>query len=807
MNASSLREGTVCFEQELRWSRGFFFGESPFSSNTPLLLAQLTLCALTTAILHRFLTRLGQSVFVSQILAGVILGPSVLGSNPVFRDLLFPVSSFYIVDTLAYFGVMLFLFIIGVKTDLSLIRKSGKKALAIGICTFSLPLLLNSMLGKLVTHSVPMEPRLHWSLIWIASFQALSSFHVIVCLLADLKLMNSELGRLAISSSMISGICSSFWTVIVFTGKQSFHIKQHTFLLMLLIFGIMMLFAICVFRPIILWMIKHTNTEKSVKESHICAIFILVLGSALYGEYFGQHFMFGPIILGILIPDGPPLGSALVNKLELFVSSIILPIFFVVSAARIDFSSISLRNFVIIEGLAVFALLWKVAGVMLPLLCWKMPMSDALYLGLILSNQGIMEVLILERAKAIELIDNESYTIMVLSIFLFTGILAPIVKFSYKPSKQYMAGEWMTIQHANPNAEIRMLACLHYQEHTPSIINLFEASYPHLQAPICFYVVHLLELAGRTAPVLVAHHPGMRNLSHSNDSEHIINALRFFELENRGHVTVYPFTSISPYASMHDDVCSLAAERRVSLVIVLFHKHPAIHVSEVESNAIRAVNHNIIKESPCSVGILIDRGVMNCSVSSLLQTDVYRIGVIFLGGPDDREALAYARRMAKHPNMRLTLVRFVDDNMGSTYLSDVKLDLDSINEYRDAQIQNKQCFYQEESVKDSMGVISATRSMQSCFDLILVGRRHNDDSPLLAGLHDWNEFPELGIVGDMLVSLNSECKASVLVVQQALSDEGNLDNPQNVRQDSSAVLEMPLHDARVWPAPRGTLVV
>lgn len=358
---------------------------------------------------------------LSDYQAGLILGPSVLGVNPVFRDLVFPLSSFYIVDTFAYFGVMLFLFIIGVKTDLSLIRKSGKKVVAIGICTFSLPLLFNSLLSNLITNSIPMEPRIHRSMVWIASFQAISSFHVIVCLLADLKLMNSSLGRLAISSSMISGLCSSFWTLIVFTGKQSVHAtKAHSFLAMVFFILLMVLFAIFIFRPIVRRIIRHTSNEKSVKESHICTIFVFVLVSAIYGEYFGQHFIFGPIILGMVIPDGPPLGSALVNKLELFISSIILPIFFVVTAARIDFSLISARNVVIIEVLAFFAVLWKVAGVVLPSLYWKLPMSDTLYLGLILSNQGIMEVLILERAKSIQVTDYMLVPFFFLFLFRVT---------------------------------------------------------------------------------------------------------------------------------------------------------------------------------------------------------------------------------------------------------------------------------------------------------------------------------------------------------------------------------------------------
>ncbi|KAL0458579.1 UNVERIFIED_CONTAM: Cation/H(+) antiporter 3 [Sesamum latifolium] len=615
---------------------------------------------------------------------------------------------------------------------------------------------------------VAMQPSLYSSMIWIVSFQALSSFHVIVCLLADLRLMNSELGKLAISSSMISGICSFFWAVIVFAGEHGLHVEQQTFIVMLLWSGMMVIFAICIFRPMIQWMIKHTTDVDSVKESYICVILILVLGSALYGEYLGQHFTFGPIVLGMVIPDGPPIGSALVNKLELFVSSIFLPIFFVVSAARIDFSMISLRNFAIIEGLAVCAFFWKVVGVMLPSLSWNMTASDALHLGLMLSNQGMVEVLILEQAKSIRLIDEESYSIMVLSIFGLTGILAPIVKFSYKPSKRYMLGERMTMKYTNPNAEIRMLACVHYQEHTPSIINLFEASYPHPEAPISFTVVHLIELAGRSAPVLVPHHPGMKNPSPSNESNHIINALRNFEHENGGYVAVYPYTSISPYNSIHNDICLLAVEKSVSLVIVLFHKHPLIHVSEEETNAIRNVNHNIIRESPSSVGILVDRGTMT-HTSTLLRTNVYRIGMIFLGGPDDREALAYACRMGKHPNIRITLIRFLDDSVGTAVSRQMVIDLNTVNAYRDAQMTNKQWFYQEELVKDSLGLITVVRSMESCFDLILVGRRHREDSPLLAGLHDWNEFPELGCVGDMLVSLDSKCKASVLVVQQPSS--------------------------------------
>ncbi|XP_073054676.1 cation/H(+) antiporter 15-like [Primulina eburnea] len=790
MNAAQM-DNTMCAVRHNQRYRGMFFGDSPFLFDTPVLLSQLSLSALMAAIMQHFLTPLGQSAFISQVLAGIILGPSFLGGEPEFRDRFFPISSFYTVDTFAFFGVLLFLFIIGVKTDVNLIRKCGKKAVAIGISAFSVPLLFNFVIGQILTHTVPLEPTLHRSIQWITSFQALSSSHVIICLLADLKLMNSELGRLAISSSMMSGICSWLWAVMVLTGKQSLHIKKaKTFLLMLLFFGAMLFFAFFIFRPTILWIIRRTNNPRSLKESHACVIFIFVLASALFGEIMGQHFLFGPMILGVVVPDGPPLGSALLNRLELFVSYIMLPIYFVVTGSRIDFSAISMRNFVVIQFLAFCSLIWKVAGVMVPSLYCKMPINDALYLGLILCNQGIIEVLILGRALSTELIDTQIYSVMVISILVFTGILAPIVKFSYKPLKRYTTQERMTIQHIKPTSELRILACIHYQEHTPCLINLFEASYPNPSAPICFYVVHLIELGGRSAPLLVDHNPRNGIPSHTNESEHIINALRFFEHEHRGNTTVYPFTSISPHASMHDDVCSLAAEKKVSLVIVLFHKHPVIHIPEAESNAIRAVNTNISRNSPCTVGILIDHGAMTCTGSMLSHRDVWRVGVIFLGGEDDREALAYGCRMAKHPNIRLNVVRFLDHDLEGTYSMEMRRDLDMINAYRDDCTKNSYCEYQEISVKDSVGLTGVIRSMESCFDLILVGRWHDKDSRLLVGLDDWNEFPELGSIGGLFVSLESDSQVSVLVMQQMNDSQDSFASFENTRWNSFG---------RVWP--------
>ncbi|KAG9151163.1 hypothetical protein Leryth_002731 [Lithospermum erythrorhizon] len=777
--------------------RGWFFGENPLTYPTSILLCQLSLCMLLTGFLHSLLNPIGESAFISQ--TGVILGPAFVGSSDGFKYSVFPVTSFYVCDTFAYFGLMLYMFLVGVKTDLTLIWKCGKRSVLIGALTFFMPFILNFVMSEVLLHTVALDASLHKSMHWIAALLALNSFHVIVCLLADLNLMNSVLGKVAVSASMISGTCSWIFVSIAFTAKQT--LGEKTALAMGLLFVTIsstIIFVVLVMRPIVLWMARHTVDEESISSGYISVIFIMIMVCALTGEILGQHFLFGPMILGIAIPDGPPIGSALIKKLDCFVSTILLPLYFVISATRTDFQSIELRNVLVIGMMAVFAFLVKLTAVMLPALLCKMPVTDSLCLGLILSTQGITEVIIIQRANSLGCIDRQSYTILLLSIVLLTGTTSPIVKYLYKPFKSYMPYKKRTIQNLGPDPELRMLACIYYQDHTPSVINLLEASYPTIDDPICFYVVHLIDLAERAAARLEPHYLGKRNPDLC-ESERVVNAFRLYGQQNQGNVTLFPYTSISPFATMHEDVCQLALDKRVSMVIVPFHKLFSIGASENEVPAIRSVNQNIIRRAPCSVGILVDRDTSSSQAPSLFNTDLYTIGVIFLGGQDDREALAYASRMAKHPHVSITVVRFVGPDDGKLSKEKEK-DSDIIKEVKYYCSKNERFIYEEEHIKNTVDLIGVMRKIENLFNLILVGRHHDSSSPLLMGLTEWNDFQELGSIGDMLGSTNSTCTVSVLVVQQhSFVDGASLNSPRTTVEQSYTSVDMP-HDAhKVWP--------
>lgn len=349
---------------------------------------------------------------------GILLGPSFLGGENDFAEIVYPVKSFYISQTFAFFGCMIFLFLVGVKMDLSIVKRSGKKAVLIGLSAFFVPLVLNVGFAVVLQRTVTMEPQLHNSLIVIAVFQCQSSFHVIACLLGDLKLLNSELGRLAVSSSMISGVLSWIWIILTFTIRQSTLKNTGNLPFMGLSLGALLVLIIYIMRPIMLWMVTKTAAGKPVKESYIIFIFIMVMICSLLGEIVGQRFLLGPMILGLAVPDGPPLGSALVEKLESYVSIILLPSYFVFSAARINLSKIRMKTVGIVEVLALSSFCGKVLGTMVPSIYCKMPAIDALSLGLIMSAQGITDILLLQHGMLLLVISPHSIVLLLLYIYI-----------------------------------------------------------------------------------------------------------------------------------------------------------------------------------------------------------------------------------------------------------------------------------------------------------------------------------------------------------------------------------------------------
>ncbi|RDX74229.1 Cation/H(+) antiporter 15, partial [Mucuna pruriens] len=786
-------------------SKGIFYGENPLNDTLSAITLQASLICLSATWLQFLLIPLGESTFVSQVLAGLLTGPSVLGQIKSIRKWLFPPKSYYACETISLFGSIMFLFLMGVKIDPYMVMRTGRKTWAIGVCSCVFPIVLSIFSAFVLRRILNPETDLYKSLLYIAVFLSSGSFQVTARLLKDLKLLNSEVGRLALSSSMVSGTVSAVWETIIITRQQTTLWKQENKCLemMLISLGALLLFILCILRPIMFWMIRKTPKGEPIRESYIVSIFLMVLLCSLFGELIGEHFMIGPILLGLAVPEGPPLGSALVERLDTFLSGVLMPLFYFSSGARFKIHLIDFHDFAIVQPVALFCFCGKVIGTMLPSMYCNMPLVDALSLGLLMSAQGITHLLYLQTCQYLRIIDDESYAQMLISLLWLTAAATPMAKFLYDPSKSYSSqNKKRSIEHAPRNAVFPLMACIHFEEDTPPIINILEMSNSTTENPICLYVVHLIQLAGRSAPLLIDHQPSHRfNSLHFTQSHNIINAFKYYEQQKMGNVMVKLFTSISPYETMHNEICMQAAKKRACMLIVPFHRKWQTGQISESAHPIRALNRHLLRTAPCSVGILAERGYLIRN-NPLTTVSFYSVGIVFIEGPDDREALSYAMRMAYHPNVTVTVIRLIEPRKKSRKFINRDPDGDLIHRFKVDYLQIKRHDYREEVVRDSLEMISVIRSLEGRYDLILVGRRHDSESSLFSGLTEWNEYPELGSVGDMLVSSDSTFDGSVLVVQQQNRvgvghHDLHLDNSVYNKQEPLTILEVP-RDTKEW---------
>ncbi|KAF6161177.1 hypothetical protein GIB67_007818 [Kingdonia uniflora] len=748
----------LCFMPKTSSSRGIWLGDDPLDYPLPMLMMQISLISVIILALRFILKPLGQPSIISQLLGGIVLGPTIFGHNNEFAEKFFPFRAKVVLDTFSLFGLMLFLFLIGVKMDLSTALKSGRRPIQIAVYGLCLPYALGKAVVYLITRYMSMDPEFLKVLQAIASIHSQSTFPVIAVFLRELNMLNSELGRLAATASIVSDICYFFILISTNVFYMSINTSSRNTVGYVISVSLLISFITFVMRPVALWINRQTPEGQPVKESHILGIIIAVLILGFVSQVAGHNYFLAPFLMGLTVPDGPPLGAALEEKLQSFISVLFLPIFFTVCGLKADVFAIAdkLRNASFILIIVIISVLAKTIGIMLPPLHSRMPFRDALTLALIMNSKGIIELGIYNDMLEANILDIQGFSVLFMIVTITAGIIPPLVRSLYDPSRRYMSYKRRTILHNGRNNELGILTCVHSPDNIPTIIKLLEASYPSNESPIKVCVLQLVELVGRSTSLLVDHRRQTKFSSQNTST--ILKAFNYFEQSNKDIVSVHAFTSISPLATIHDDVCTLALEKKVALIIIPFHKQWLGGRTVQSSTAIRNLNCNVLDKALCSVGILIDHNQLTRSRSLGKSKMLLSIAVLFFGGLDDQEALAYAERMADRSNTRLTVIRFCMDG------ADNPFDKEMLIKFKINVLHNERVTYQVKKIRDGTAIMRIVKSMENAYDLVIVGRRH-EDSALTYGLTEWSEFPELGIIGDILAAPDFEGVSSILVVQ------------------------------------------
>ncbi|CAD6236238.1 unnamed protein product [Miscanthus lutarioriparius] len=786
----------VCYSPMMITTNGIWQGFNPLEFSLPLFILQTAIIVVTTRLLVLVLRPFRQPRVIAEILAGVLLGPSVMGQIDTWANMVFPMRSLLTLETVAHLGLLYFLFLVGLEMDIDVIRRSGKKALFVAIAGMALPFCMGVATSFIFRHQVSRNVHQTSFILFLGVALSVTAFPVLARILAEIKLLGTDLGRIAMSAAIVNDMCA--WILLAIAIAISEVDSAALSSLWVLLSGVLfVLFCFYVVRPGMWWLIRRTPEGEGISDMQVSLILTGVMLAGVCTDAIGIHSVFGAFVYGLVIPTGP-LGVVLIEKIEDFVTGLLLPLFFAISGLRTNVQKINdpitVGLLVLVFVMASFA---KIMGTIIIAALYTMPFREGIALGFLMNTRGLVEMIVLNIGRDKEVLDDESFAVMVLVSVAMTTLVTPVVTGVYRPSRRLVGYKRRNLQRIRHDSELRMLTCVHTTRNVPSVLSLLELSNPNKRSPIFIYALHLVELTGRASNMLAAaaaSSASKQSRSGSGSSlppvtEHIFNAFENYE-RHTGGVSIQTLAAVSPYQSMHEDVSVLAEDKHVSLIVIPFHKQQTVDGGMEPINPhVRGFNESLLSTSPCSVAILLDRGL---SAAAARMATEHHVALFFFGGPDDREALAYAWRMVEHPGVALTIVRFLPPNYrsrsvsGSTYRpssvdsdsraitistegkSEQEQDEDYLNEFRARNHGNDAISYAMRMVANSEETVAAMRGMDNnLHELYIVGRRPGEvGSPMTAALEEWMENPELGPIGDMLVSSDFSMSVSVLVVQQ-----------------------------------------
>ena len=395
-----------------------------------LLLFDIALIIILARLLGQAAKRIGQPPVLGEIVAGILLGPTIWGThimgtlfpntptNPLVTDL----------TAIANLGLVLFMFVIGYEVDLGLVRGRERVAGGVAIGSIAAPLVLGCGLGVWLAHRyhVPHETSF---VLFFGVAMSITAFPVLARILSDRGLHRTRVGGLALAAASVDDVLA--WTllaiVIAIAGSGSGHSQWR--LALAPVYAAVMIWLV---RPAVRRLAEVYQRQGRLTPNVLAAVLALLLLSSFATEWMGVKFIFGAFIFGIVMPrDVPELRQAILERLEQVSVIVLLPVFFVVAGLKVDLRGIGLSGLVDLVLIMLVAVAGKFGGAYFGARLTGVRRRQSGALAALMNTRGLTEIVILTVGLNLGILNQTLYTLMVVMAVLTTGMAGPLLKVIY----------------------------------------------------------------------------------------------------------------------------------------------------------------------------------------------------------------------------------------------------------------------------------------------------------------------------------------------------------------------------------------
>jgi len=397
-----------------------------FSHPLPIFILQLIVIIIASQVCGFLFRKMHQPAVMGEILAGILLGPSLLGSLvPEFNTFVFPPESLLNLQMLSQIGLVLFMFVIGMELDLNIIKSKARAAMYISNASIIIPYLFGVVVSYFIYQDyAPRDIPFYAFALFMGIAMSITAFPVLARVIRERGLNNTKLGTIAITSAAAGDITG--WCLLAFVIAVVKAGSLVTSLYTMAAATIYILLMFFVARRLLTRLAIADNDEKNIKPSSLAIIFVVMLLSAYCSEIIGIHALFGAFLVGVIMPEKWNFRKLIIDKIEDVALVLLLPLFFVFTGLRTEIGLIndaSLWTVCIIITLVAIA--GKFGGSAIAARIKGESWQDSLSIGALMNTRGLMELVILNIGYDLGILSPQVFTMMVIMALLTTFMTSP----------------------------------------------------------------------------------------------------------------------------------------------------------------------------------------------------------------------------------------------------------------------------------------------------------------------------------------------------------------------------------------------
>lgn len=391
-----------------------------------ILILQLIVIVAVTRIFGYVCSLIGQPSVIGQIIAGIVLGPSLMGYIfPELSTFLFSAESLKSLKLLSTLGLIFFMFIVGMEIDINALKHKAKQAVAISNAGIMIPF----MLGILI--SFPLYQIYASDNVQFISFSlfmgiamSITAFPVLARIVQERGITQTPLGSLALICAASDDVTA--WCMLVAVIAIATAGSIYSALLTLVLSILYVLCMLKIVRPLLQKFAETYLESPKLHKTKVTILFLVMLISAYITKLIGIHELFGAFMAGIVMPHNITFKKKFTEKIEDVSLVLLLPLFFVFSGLRTHLGLLTgWYAWMICLAVITIATIGKFGGCFIAAKFTGESWKNSLSIGMLMNTRGLMELVVLNIGYDLKILGPEIFTTLVMMALVTTCLTNP----------------------------------------------------------------------------------------------------------------------------------------------------------------------------------------------------------------------------------------------------------------------------------------------------------------------------------------------------------------------------------------------